>query len=362
MGTADIAADMGTSEIVDVMGPRPAPDEQHRLIEELKSAVQRYELALRRSSATVFTQDLDLRYTAISNSLVGHEANEFIGRTDEDLLAGGRDGGAIALKRESLASGTPQDGEVHLRLDGGDPQWFDLHIEPLRDSAGAVVGLVGTAFDITTRKEGEEHLRLLMRELTHRSKNLLAVIQAMARQTARHSTSIEGFMAQFDARLQALATSHDALIDKGWHGAALFELAQMQVKPFAEGFEDQVSIQGPTVLLKPEAAQALGLALHELAHNAKRFGALSVPDGHVSMTWLRLPHPDGEAVEFKWIESGGPAVAMPLARRFGSMAIERNLERAANGKVKLAFLPAGVQCEILIPPQHLVGSVDRGSR
>jgi PAS domain S-box-containing protein len=321
--------------------------------------VQRYELALLESNVTVFTQDRDLRYTSITNSMAGRAVEGLIGRTDDDILgADGRDA-VIALKRQSLETGTPQNGEVRIGSDGGGSRWFDLHIEPLRDVTGRAVGLIGTAVDITKRMEDEAHLRLLLRELTHRSKNLLAVIQAVARQTARHTTSVDDFVEQFDARLQALATSHDVIIEEGWHGASLGELAELQLQPFLNSPDRQVSIRGPTVLLKPEAAQALGLALHELATNAKKFGALSVPEGQVSVTWSRLAHPDGDSVELKWVESGGPAVAAPVARRFGSMVIERNLERAVGGKVMLAFPAAGVQCDILIPPAQLVGFFDR---
>jgi two-component sensor histidine kinase len=132
----------------------------------------------------------------------------------------------------------------------------------------------------------------------------------------------------------------------------------LQLQPFANYVDRQVSLQGPAVVLGPEATQALGLAFHELANNAKRFGALSVPEGRISVTWSRLAHPGGYSVELKWVETGGPAVAAPVARRFGSVVIERNLERAIAGKVNLAFLAGGVQCDILIPPEHLVGLVD----
>ena len=330
-----------------------------RLSEELKTIVQRHELALRESSVTVFTQDCDLRYTSITNSMAGRAVEDIIGRTDEDILSIDRRDAVIALKRQSLEAGTPQNGDVSIGSDGAEPQWFDLHIEPLRDVTGQTVGLIGTAVDITKRKEDAAHLRLLLRELTHRSKNLLAVIQAVARQTARYTNSVEGFVAQFDARLQALATSHDALIEEGWHGASIRELAELQLRPFVNSPDRQVSMLGPTVLLKPEAVQALGLALHELANNAKKFGALSVPEGHVSLTWSRLPHRDRDSVEIKWVESGGPAVMTPAARRFGSKVIERNLEQAVGGKVNLAFLAAGVQCNMLISAEHIVGVFDR---
>ena len=138
----------------------------------------------------------------------------------------------IALKREVLLTGQSGDGEVCLRHDGGRPRWCDLHVEPLRDATGGTVGLIGTCVDITKRKADEAHVHMLLRELTHRSKNLLAVIQAIARQTARHTTSIEGFVAQFDARLRTLATSHDVLVEKGWHGASLCDLAEHQLHPY----------------------------------------------------------------------------------------------------------------------------------
>jgi len=335
--------------------------ERRRSIDELETTIERYELALRESNVMVFTQDRDLRYTSITNPLAGLGVDQIIGRTDADILAEESRNAAISLKRETLDTGSAQDCEIRVGFIGGAFRWFDLHIKPLRDLAGDTIGLIGTAVDITGRKDDEAHLRLLLRELTHRSKNLLTVIQAMARQTARHATSLEGFVAQFDARLQALATSHDVLVDEGWHGASLGELAGLHLQPFVDAAARQVSMAGPMVLLKPEAAQALGMALHELANNAKKFGALSVPDGRISITWVRVAQPDGDSVALKWTESGGPPVIAPAARRFGSVVIERNLERAVGGKVRLAFLSDGVQCDILIPAMFLVDFFDRGA-
>ena len=215
--------------------------------------------------------------------------------------------------------------------------------------------------DVTTRKEDEAHLRLLMRELTHRSKNLLAIIQAMARQTARHTNSTEVFLEQFDARLQALATSHDVLLEEGWHGASLGDLVGLQLQRLLDSVTDQISIDGPTVLLKPEAAHALGLALHELAVNARKFGALSVLAGRVTISWRRVPQPEGDSVELCWVERNGPTVSTPMYRRFGSVIIERHLSHAMSGRVQLSFPPEGVVCEIHIPPAQLVGITERSA-
>jgi len=127
----------------------------------------------------------------------------------------------------------------------------------------------------------------------------------------------------------------------------------------ADSATDQIAIDGPTVLLKPEAAQALGFALHELAVNARKFGALSMPAGRVTISWSRRPQPEGDRVELCWVERKGPAVSTPVHRRFGSMIIERHLAQAINGKVQLSFPPEGVVCEIHIPPAQLVGFTER---
>jgi two-component sensor histidine kinase len=218
---------------------------------------------------------------------------------------------------------------------------------------GDIIGLTGAAVDITGRKEGEAQLRLLMRELTHRSKNLLAVIQAMANQTARSALSVDAFVEQFSARLQALATSHDLLVQESWYGASLYDLVRSQMGHHLDVRESQVSMNGPAVLLRPEAAQNLGLALHELATNAAKYGALSVPKGRISITWRKVEAKTGAGIEIMWIEVGGPRVEKPQRRGFGTDVIKRNLSRALDADVDLSFPAAGVRCVILIPASHL---------
>jgi PAS domain S-box-containing protein len=346
---------------IDITRLRTLESEQRRLSHEVKTTLQRYELALRESKVMIFTQDRNLRYTSISNPVAGLAVDEIIGGTDENILEGESLDAVSALKRAVLDTGTPQDTDVGIRFYADDVRWYDLHVEPLRDVTGAITGLIGAAVDVTARKEDEAHLRLLMREITHRSKNLLAVIQAMARQTGRHTNSTEVFLEQFDARLQALAASHDVLIEEGWHGASLGELVSLQFQRLFDSVIDQVCVDGPTVLLKPEAAQALGVALHELAVNAKRFGALSVRRGRVTISWSRMPQPEGDSVELRWVEKNGPPVSTPSHRRFGTMIIERHLAHAINGTVVLSFPPEGVVCEVHIPPAQLVGFTERAN-
>ena len=321
----------------------------------LRARFARYETALRGSQVTVYTQDRNLRYTSISNSMLGHSIEHILGRTDADLLP--PDGAAtmVAMKREVLATGEAKRAEISLK-DASGIRWHDLHIEPLRNDSGDVIGLTCASVDVTERKEGEAHLRLLLRELTHRSKNLLAVIQAMARQTARHAGSTGGFLNQFGARLQALAASHDLLVRESWYGASLVELVRSQLGAYLDGSGGRVSIEGPALALKPEAAQNLGLALHELAVNAAKFGALSVPDGRVAITWRRREGTTGNSVELDWREKSGPKVKSRRKKGFGSMVIERNLARALDADVKLEFDPSGLHCLIVIPASQILAA------
>ena len=339
-------------------------EREHRLLQDqisaqagelslLQARFARYETALRGSQVTVYTQDCDLRYTSISNPMLGHSVEDILGHTDAEIMPSEGAAAMIAVKREVLANGEKKRVEVPLE-DAPGIRWHDLHIEPLRNEAGEIVGLTGASVDVTERKEGEAHLRLLLRELTHRSKNLLAVIQAMARQTARHTGSVDSFLTQFGARLQALAASHDLLVRESWYGASLDELIRSQLGSHIDGSPGQVSIEGPAIALKPEAAQNLGLALHELAANAAKFGALSVPSGRVSVIWRRRDGAAENSLELDWREEHGPKVKNRRRKGFGSIVIERNLSRALDAEVNLEFDPDGLRCHIVIPPSQIL--------
>jgi PAS domain S-box-containing protein len=342
---------------VDVTRIRNLEREQRHLMEQLGTTLQRYEIAMQGSNVTVFTQDRDLRYTNISKPMFGLAIDQIVGRTDEEIAPEADRAGLIALKREVLASGEVKNQEFRF-TDGVADRWFQFHIEPLRDVAGAIVGLTCSAIDVTERKQTEAHLRLLMHELTHRSKNLLAVIQAMANQTGRHAGSVSRFLQQFGERLQALARSHDLLVQEDWHGASLGELVRSQLGHYLDDTGQQIAIEGPPLRLKPEAAQSLGLALHELATNAMKYGALSVPTGRVSISWTRRPETEGGGLEIQWVEGGGPAVEEPRKRGFGSLVINRNLTRSLDAEVEYAFAQDGVRCRIIIPEAHF-SAVDK---
>jgi PAS domain S-box-containing protein len=328
-------------------------EELRRKTEVCAELERRFETALRGSNVAVFKQDAALRYLSVSKPVFRRTVEEMVGSSDGELLGPRVVAALTELKREVLTTGRSVHAELRLS-DGEAGFWYDFHLEPVRDDAGKVEGLTGTAADITERKDNETHLRLLMRELTHRSKNLLAVIQAMARQTARHAGTIDTFLDRFGARLQALARSHDLLAAASWHGVSLGELVRSQIAPYVEYRPERVAIEGPDLYLRPEATQSLGLALHELAANAAKHGALARARGRVSITWRRL---DGGVVELVWQEAGGSKVGAPKRRGFGTVAIQDNLARVLQAEVDVAFPPSGLICRVLAPESRLIAQV-----
>ena len=191
--------------------------------------------------------------------------------------------------------------------------------------------------DITERKRNEEHVQFIMHELSHRSKNLLTVVLGIANQTMR-----SGDVQQFESRLMALARCHDLLVEEKWEGAPIEALISAQLKPFAET-SDRIDAAGPSIMLHPEAAQNIGLALHELATNAMKYGALSSPDGRVAIRWNIDDRQAQKVFQFYWEESGGPAVSLPAHEGFGHKFLKRLSKETANAEVSLMFARDGLR-------------------
>jgi len=215
----------------------------------------------------------------------------------------------------------------------------------------------GTARDITERKQWEEHIHLLMREITHRSKNLLAVIQAMARQSKVGSKTVGDFVSRFSGRLQALAAAHDLLVQRDWHGVAVADLVRSQLGHYLDQHASQIEITGPKMIVTPEAAQNIGLAIHELSTNAAKYGALSVSGGKVTVRWSQTRKGSDEArFKMTWTETHGPEVEPPSHSGFGQVVMEQLAARALQGEAKLVFKPAGVCWSLHIPAAHILWS------
>lgn len=204
--------------------------------------------------------------------------------------------------------------------------------------------------DVTDRKKGEEHMKLLIDELNHRVKNTLATVQAIINQTLKNASDVEDIREAVESRLQALSGSHDLLTRENWEGAQLRRVVEQALQPFSRGDGDRhAEIEGINVRLRPKAALSLGMALHELATNAAKYGALSVPGGNVRISWTLEPSATGNRLRLIWLERGGPPVTRPLRKGFGSRLIERGLAYELEGEVELNFKREGLCCTIDLP-------------
>jgi two-component sensor histidine kinase len=231
-----------------------------------------------------------------------------------------------------------------------------------RTPDGKAHRLVSIVADVTERKAAEDHAQFLMHELSHRSKNLLAVIQSISRRTARSTTTMEDFETRFGRRLQGLAASHDVLVRSSWQGAPVADLMRQQLLPFMDIQSSRVELAGPDLAVTAEATQAIGLAIHELATNAIKYGALSVPAGKVRISWaLAGESPESRELSLKWVEAGGPRVVPPSRNGFGQLVIGEMMERSLNAKVALDFAPDGLQWSASMPATNIVVEAQTGS-
>ncbi|HEY3694494.1 HWE histidine kinase domain-containing protein [Phenylobacterium sp.] len=235
-----------------------------------------------------------------------------------------------------------------VRPDDGRMVWVRITGQRVRDDAGAPIAAAGLVQDITARKDEDDRRVTLMAELDHRVKNVLATVQALAAQTAKRTTSLDNFLQTFSGRLKAMASANELLTAARWRGASVEHLASAELGALAPG---QTRWGGPELFLTPRAANALSLALHELATNALKFGALSTDTGRIDLRWSRLV--DG-GFELVWTESNGPPVTAPAHRGFGSTLLEQVTGRELNGETRVEYRAAGVQALLRAGPAALV--------
>ena len=251
--------------------------------------------------------------------------------------------------REALARGVDYY-EVEYRIirpSDGELRWIFGRGRTVRDGAGEPVRYSGVDIDVTERKRAEEHVRLLMNELNHRANNLLTVVQALAHQTA-DSTDTKAFAKRLTQRIAGLAASNNLLISGKWQGVELATLVRSQLAPFVTDLERRVALAGPSLSLTPTAAEAIGMALHELATNAVKHGALGAR-GTIRIEWSIEKRPGHGFFSLAWREEGGPPVATPHRSGFGRTVIERMIAQALEGWATLDFAPSGVVWRFTCP-------------
>jgi two-component sensor histidine kinase len=216
----------------------------------------------------------------------------------------------------------------------------------LKDGDGRPLGFATISQNIDTRKRDDERMELLIDELNHRVRNTLAIVNAIATQTLKHTPSVLEFRHAFGGRISALAKTHTLLATTRWSASTLHDLIMQQLAPYAKDRAGALVVAGPRLLVNPKQALTLSLVMHELAANAAKYGALSVPTGRVEIRWQIEPD---RSLRLTWHEQGGPQVEPPTRRGFGSQLIEFNIAHEFGGEARLDYRPEGLQCVLTIP-------------
>jgi PAS domain S-box-containing protein len=218
-----------------------------------------------------------------------------------------------------------------------------LTVSPIRNAQGTIIGASKIARDISDRKQNELQIATLAREAEHRTRNILATIQAIVR-LSNADTAAE-LKKNIEGRIQALAKVNTLLVQSRWTGASLHSLALQELSPYCQADEGRTQIDGPNVMLEPNAAQSIAAAFHEMATNAAKHGALSAPEGRLRIAWRHSP--DGLVVN--WSETNGPRVVPPTRKGFGMTLMETMIQSQLKGTLSLEWQPDGFRCEISLP-------------
>jgi PAS domain S-box-containing protein len=239
---------------------------------------------------------------------------------------------------------------------GGEVRWIDARNFIEYDDGGYARRVIGVNIDVTERKQAEEHRKFLNAELDHRVKNALATVSAVVSHTLQGHGSLAELVVALDGRIRSMATTHELLSASRWQGIPVRELTRRELAPYATS--DNTDIDGPEVLLKPQAGQVVAMVLHELVTNAAKYGALSVPGGRVSVHWTHGPNEHAQSwLCINWQERGGPIVAPESQSSYGTNVIRDMIPYSLRGTVDLAYVPDGVCCKIQIPDSWLIGGI-----
>lgn len=282
------------------------------------------------------------------HELTGFGDDEVCGTDFYDLMARGVGSDAVAQIREAFAGTADSEPEIKFKRSDGTEFCASLFISPVVAEDGTTLQHFISLADHTSDREKQSQCEMLIDELNHRVKNILSTVQSITRQALRGATDPATIRESIESRIFALSRSHDLLSHQNWEGADLREVVDAALEPFrgASGFAERFRIDGPAVRLPPKVTLALGIALHELATNAVKYGALSNDSGTVAIDWSIAAAPGGDRLRIFWQESGGPPVTPPDTRGFGSQILERGLAHELGGMVTLDYRRAGVVCSI----------------
>lgn len=294
----------------------------------------------------IISKDLNgifMTWNKAAEQIFGYKPDEAIGRPATILIPPDRlDEETVIL--ETIRSGKPVTHleTVRLRKDGSLVD-ISLTVSPVRNQAGRIIGASKIVRDISQRKRREERIILLARDSEHRTKNILASVQAIIRLS--DGDTVANLKQVIEKRIQALANVHGALIETQWRGADVRRLAKDEIEVYCQAGDGRANLNGPDLVLASDAAQVMAMVFHELATNAAKYGALSVPEGRVHVEWTRLT----DKLLLTWTETGGPSVARPRHRGFGTRAMQRLISGQLHGDMRLDWRVEGLGCEIILP-------------
>lgn len=290
--------------------------------------------------------------------IFGYTAEEMIGQSITLLIPEDRQDEELSILTRIRRGERVDHYDTVRRRKNGELVSISLTVSPIRNADGTIIGASKIARDITERKRLQEAQRVLSLEINHRSKNLLAVVEAIVRQTVIHS-SPQDFVRRISQRLRALAANQDLLVDGSWRGAEIGALVRAQLAHIDELVGSRVSLEGNRVVVTPTAAQALGMAFHELATNALKYGALSGDKGQVVVEWRVDAIGEEPELFVAWREQDGPAVAAPGHAGFGTTIIERVTGQSLGGSVVMTYAATGLVWELRAPAAPLLSVVQQ---
>jgi PAS domain S-box-containing protein len=286
-------------------------------------------------------------------TLTGYDREEVLGQSFNFLMARGADQVALAQIESAFEGSADGSAEINYRRKDGSVFCAALFISPVRDESGDVVEHFASFVDLSRQKQEQNQSTMMIDELNHRVKNTLSTVQSIVWQALRKDSDPKTIREAIESRLFALSRSHDLLSRENWKGARLRDLVEAALEPFgvANGRSERFMITGKNIRLPANEALALGIAFHELATNAVKYGAFSNAAGSIALTWTIEPIPEGDRLILRWQEKDGPPVILPTRKGFGTRVMERGLPHELGG-VQLDYRAEGLICTINIsaPP------------
>ena len=326
-----------------------------RAVEHLEEAREKLLAALDASSTGTWRWDIQkdiVEWDPAMVNVFGLDVRKMPRNVEEfaALIHPGDRDNAMRVIKDAIRTGKTMEYEFRALLPGDEERWIYDRSRIIYNAEKKPLYMIGACLDITARKKAEERQTLLIHELNHRVKNTLATVQSLAIQTMRSSPNPEAFQLNFMARLMALSATHDLLTRTYWESTTLHDVLEAELRPHGGIDQLRIKARGKTVKLKPQQALSLGMAFHELATNATKYGALSAPPGHLMIDWnVETPGNGSGELLIRWREQGGPPVTTPKRRGFGTRLIDRSIAHELGGGLEMNYASSGFECLIRIP-------------